>query len=264
MMIRPWAVVLGASTGVGAAIAQALVWQQYNVLGFHRGNHQAEADDLNHKLTPHGILVGTDVGASVMAVEDGITRVASLIQKPRAIKVLVHSLSGASIGNILTKSPRGIECTFNNLAHSLVWWVQQLVHTDMLAPDARIIALSNPCPDFYLRDTGVIGAAKAALEAYVKTLAVELGPRGHRVNAIRFSTVRTPALEAVMPEAMERLDKLHQAIVPAGRMQTARDVAQIVTLLVSEAAGWINGAILDCTGGPTLTLMDYAFYGNKQ
>lgn len=181
------------------------------------------------------------------------------------VDVLVHSLSGASVGNILHQTPNQAEQTFNCLAHSFLWWVQGLYVTGMLAPGARIIALSNPCPDFYLRNSGVIGSAKAALESYVKSLAAELGPEGYRVNCIRFSTVLTPALAKVMPEAgLMHMHKLHKSIVPAGRMQTADDVAKFVSLMVREESAWMNGAIVDLTGGAPSMLMDYAFYGMRE
>jgi NAD(P)-dependent dehydrogenase (short-subunit alcohol dehydrogenase family) len=177
------------------------------------------------------------------------------------IDVFVHSLSGASLGPALAQDERAVARTFNLLAHSFLWWTQELVNLKLLsARGAHLLALSNPCPDFYLQNTGVIGAAKAALEAYVRALAVELGPRWHQVNAMRFSTVLTPALLKVLgPEAVRGLEQLHQRIVPANRIMTAGDVADLVALHLKDR--WTNGAILDATGGATLTLMDKAFHG---
>jgi len=175
----------------------------------------------------------------------------------------VHSLSGASLGDAILMAPDKIEKTFNNLAHSFLWWTQWLTRAERFGLHATAIALSNPCLDFYLRSTGVIGAAKAALEAYVGILACEL--RGSpTVNCVRFSTVLTPALRKVMPAAIERLDTLHQAIVPAGRIQEATDVADVVEMLLSPQAAWLNGAVIDATGGAPKMLMDYAFHGARK
>ena len=259
------AVVLGASTGVGAAIALRLAENLYPVIGFHRGRHQAEALSQAMLLkcrAKQSQLIERDVGRNEIAVDVGVADVAKFASK-QSVRVLVHSLSGASVNSVMKSVPYQVESTFNLLAHSFLWWVQGLQQCDLLAPNAKIIALSNPLPDFYLRNSGVIGAAKAALETYVKMLAVELGPMGMRINAIRFSTVLTSALRKVLSaEAVAALEKVHQHIVPAGTMQDADSVAQFVVKLVND--NWINGAVIDLTGGSTRTLLDYAFYNINQ
>jgi enoyl-[acyl-carrier-protein] reductase (NADH) len=176
------------------------------------------------------------------------------------IDVVVHSISGASVGRALNTSPLGVEKTFNRLAHSYLWWVQRLLQTNLLAPHCTFVALSNPCPDFYLDNTGVIGAAKAALETYVKTLGVELGRLGHRAVGVRFSTVVTPALEKVMPAAIPGLRTLHQYIQPFGYITTCDDIAHIVASLVKLDTPFINATVIDATGGAPYMLMDYAFH----
>ena len=269
-MTQPWgqgyALVLGCSSGVGAAITKALAGAGYGILGFHRGHHSDEADalELACAATVPTRFFTLDAGThpDTISAEQARHCVTAAI-RPGELRVLVHSLSGASIGNTLTLTPVQIERTFNNLAHSFLWWIQWLHERNLFATDGVALALSNPCPDFYLRDSGVIGAAKAALEAYVRMLAIEL--RGApRVNCLRFATVRTPALEAVMPAAIPQLEALHRHIVPRGRMQTTDDVANLVAMLVSKPAWWLNGAIIDGTGGAPTMLMDYAFHGARQ
>src|SRR5262249_52802159 len=108
-----------------------------------------------------------------------------------------------------------------------------------------------------LNNTGLVAAAKAALEMYVKHLAIELGPGGHRVNLLKFGTVLTPAVRTVMgPEAAARLEAIHADLIPAGRMSTAEDVGAFVSILAREESGWLNGATIDFTGGMTLRLLD--------
>lgn len=253
------AVVLGVSSGVGAAIAEMLAQADYNVVGIHRGHHVAEADALEAKYK-NITIERMDGGSSYEEAQEAFNLLEPYMLR-ESVEVIVHSLSGASLGGALMMIPARVETTFNCLAHSLVWWTRWLKLHDYFASNARVIALSNPCPDFYLRSSGVIGAAKAALESYVKTLAVELKGQP-TVNCLRFSTVVTPALEKVMPTAIERLQDLHKAIVPAGRIQTTADVAQLVKMLISPEAQWINGAIIDGTGGAPYMLMDRSFHPN--
>lgn len=259
-----YAVVLGVSTGVGAAIARRLARAGHGVLGFHRGRHAAEAAETKSYIQTLGqdaqFFTG-DAGRSVEAVDAGVRAVCAGVP-PASVSVFVHSLSGASPGDVLTLTPERIERTFNVMAHSFLYWVRALYQERRLAPGAHLIALSNPCSGFYLRNSGVIGAAKAALESYVRTLAAELGPVGHFVNAVTFSTVVTPALRQVLsPEAIAALETVHANIVPGGRLQTATDVAEIVARLVQDQ--WTNGAVLDHTGGSPMMLMDFAFNGAR-
>jgi NAD(P)-dependent dehydrogenase (short-subunit alcohol dehydrogenase family) len=247
---RPLAVVLGASVGVGASIAEGLANDGYEVIGFYRGRHEPEVPSTTYEL------IRQDAGSDLDSVKSAVDR---LPEGP--VQVLVHSLSGAATGSALALTGSKVERTFNSLAHSFLWWVQALYETNRLGLGAHVIALSNPCPDFYLRNSGVIGAAKAALEAYVRMLAVEMDGACF-VNAIRFSTVLTPALRQVLgPAAVHTLNELHASIVPCGRMQTADDVAAFVRRHVEDR--WTNGAVIDLTGGAPYLLMDYAFNGAR-
>jgi enoyl-[acyl-carrier-protein] reductase (NADH) len=203
-----------------------------------------------------------DVGSSHKAVIQGVNKLAT-VPGYGATHVLVHALSGASIGNILGTQPQQVEKTFNCLANSFLWWVQELLASGMLMPNASIIGLTSPCSDFYLRNSGVIGPAKAALEAYVKSLAVEIGPMGFRVNALKFGTILTPALEKVLGDATANLKELYTHIMPDRRMQTADEIADYVYMLTRPEMKGVNGAILDVTGGQTLKLMDYAFHSSR-
>lgn len=263
-MSVPYAVVLGASTGVGAEIAVELATRGYKVIGFHRGRHQKEAAAvlarMQNATAYTAEFFALDAGSSPEAVIRCVRELTSLVQTDRRIHVFVHSLSGAATGRVLPRAPEKLAQTFNHLAHSFLWWAQELHAQQLFTPHAKLIALSNPCPDFYLGNSGVIGAAKAALEVYVKLLAAEMGPHGQRVNCVRFSTVLTPALCKVLPpEAIAKLSAIHRTLVPAGRMQTAADVAQFVGLMVSGQCEWMNGAVVDLTGAAPYMLMDQVF-----
>jgi NAD(P)-dependent dehydrogenase (short-subunit alcohol dehydrogenase family) len=253
------AVVLGASSGVGYHIAHALKsgpWPR-EVIGFHRGHYQSGARNLRH----NGVMMleadcGTmysDVGIAIELLEQNAAA--------NSIGLVVHSITGASTGSVIGSSPLAIEKTFNRLAHSYLWWAQGLLKTNLLAKECVFLALTNPCPSFFLSNTGVIGAAKAALEAYVVHLGCELGLNHQlRFVGLRFSTVLTPALEKVLPQAaIYGLSRLHNAIQPQGRMQTGEDIGELVRAITSPDARWLNGTIVDGTGGAPAMLMDYAF-----
>ena len=259
-----WALILGASTGTGAAVARAVACDPgLNVFAIHRGHYPDDAAALERELRATGRAVAMHVADAGTA--DGARECAEVVRErvgAQGVALLVHSLSGASLGHFLPTrddafTPRQFEKTFNYLAHSFVYWAQELHTKNVLAPRAQLLALTNVLDEEILHKCGLIAAAKASLERYVHYLAIELGAFGHRVNLLKFGTVITPALKTVLgPDALSRLDAVHREMIPAGRMCTLDEVARIVSVLAREECAWFNGATIDYTGGMALRLFD--------
>ncbi|QSQ12163.1 SDR family oxidoreductase [Myxococcus landrumensis] len=261
---RQWALILGASSGTGAAIAHAVANKPgLNVFGVHRGRYLDSAAQVERQAKDAGrrILMWQADASSPESAEAGV-RALREVAGPRSVKLFVHSIAGASVGRFLSEGEdrlhaKRVRRTFDTMAHSFVYWTQALVASDMLAPEARLLGLQNTLKETHLSNTALISASKAALEMYVRYLAMELGGLGHRVNLLKFGTVMTPALKHVYtPEALERLEEAHARMNPAGRMCTVEEVARFVGVLCGEEAGWFNGATIDYTGGMTLRLLD--------
>ncbi|GHG78145.1 SDR family oxidoreductase [Comamonas sp. JC664] len=261
---QEWAVILGASSGTGAGIAEAVAHKPgLNVFGVHRGRYADMASQLEERVRSTGrrVVMWQADASTPEAAEAGVAAIRE-VAGLRSVKLFVHSIAGASVGHFLSSGEdrlhaRRIRRTFDTMAHSFVYWAQALADADLLAPESRLLGLQNPLDTTHLGNTGLISASKAALEMYVRYLAMELGPRGHRVNLLKFGTVMTPALKHVYsPEALARLEAAHAKMNPAGRMSTVEEVARFVTVLAGEEAGWFNGATIDFTGGMTLRLLD--------
>ncbi len=259
-----WALILGASTGTGAAVAQALARDQgLSIFGIHRGHYPEDAAALEAAIRRMGRAVVLHVADA--GTPEGVAACAAAVQErvgTGRICVMVHALSGASIGHFLSERgdafhPKQFEKTFNYLAHSFAYWAQTLHEGGLLAPGALLLGLTNALHDQVLHNCGLIAAAKAALQTYVRYLAIELGRHGHRVNLLKFGTVVTPALRTVLgPSALSRMEVVHAEMIPAGRMCTLEEVAGVVTALTRADCAWFNGATIDYTGGMTLRLFD--------
>lgn len=259
-----WAVILGVSSGAGAAIARAVARDPgLCVFGVHRGNHpegalvveRAGADAgrrVHLRQAEAGTPEGAEAGAAALLDAAG----------PRSVQLFVHSIANASVGRLASGEPdqlrpRQFQKTLDSMASSFVYWIQELAARDLLAPGAQLLGLSNPMVDTVVCDTALIAASKAALEVYVRHLAHELGPRGHRVNLLKFGAVATPALEATLsPARVAALQRVLRRVLPAGRMGTLEEVARFVSLLAGDSLRWFNGATIDFTGGETQALLD--------
>jgi NAD(P)-dependent dehydrogenase (short-subunit alcohol dehydrogenase family) len=179
------------------------------------------------------------------------------------VRFFVHSLANASIGRLAWPADervahRQLAKTFDSMAHSFLYWVQALLDRDLLAEGgARLLALTNPLHESILAQCGLVAASKAALEMYVRYLALELGSRGHRVNILKFATVITPAVAKVYGEdELARVERIHREMIPARRMCTTDEVGRFVSLLLDARAEWMNGATIDFTGAMTQSLVD--------
>ena len=263
---RQWAIILGASVGTGAAIAEAVA-PTMNVLGFHRGHYRDDADELVERIEADGgHMVFCERNAGEPAELDTCIEMVREHIPAERVKLFVHSLSGASLGHFLKYdhvpasdqlTVRQIEKTFNNLAHSFPYWARGLYDASLLAPGSRLIGLTNALEHQMLHNCGAIGAAKAALEQYVRYIAFELGQYGHRANLVRFGSVVTPALSRMLgPDAVREFEQVHHNLLAAGRTGTAEEVGKLVVLLTREDTEWFNGATIDFTGGLTQRLLD--------
>lgn len=252
---RRWAVILGPTSGSGAAIARALARDPgLHIFGVHRGNHPEGALAVGTAVEMAGrrIHYRTAEAGKSDSAEAGAAELLD-IAGPRSVQIFVHSIANASIGHLAQGEgllhPKQFAKTFDSMAHSFVYWARELVQRDLLVPGGRLLALTNAVTDSTLSHLAAIAAAKSALETYVRYMARELGPAGYRVNALKFGTVETTALEHIFPHGVwQRVRPIHDRMFAAGRMGTLEEVGRFVSVLAREEGAWFNGAVIDFTG----------------
>jgi len=265
-----WAIVLGVSTGTGAAVARQLSLRPgLNIHGLHRGRNPEAAARVAAEVRAAGReawWVEANAGTAA-AAQAGALALKERIGTGR-VRMVVHSIANASLGTLAhgprRVDPRQVEKTFESMAHSFVYWARELHEHDLLAPGARLLALGNPVTDSLADDLALIAAAKAALEIYVRALAIELGPLGHRVNLLKFGLVDTRASKvAFAPDTWEPVLAAAARSTPAGRLCTVEEVARFVSVLAGPDGEWFNGATIDFTGGMAQSLLNLVHHPGR-
>ncbi len=237
------ALVTGGARGIGRAIATKLATEGADVVVNYYNSHD-EAEALCGELRRQGgraLAIQGSVG-----VPDSVDEMfAALRQHFDHLDIVV---SNAASGVLKPVTEMGLKhwrwCLETNaLAVNLL--AQRAL--PLMRDGGRIVAMSSLGAQRAMPGYGFIGASKAALEALVRALAQELGPRGIRVNTVSAGVVDTDAL-AYFPNRDELLANFAQR-TPAGPVLRPEDVANAVYLLCLPEASMINGHTLVVDGG---------------
>jgi enoyl-[acyl-carrier protein] reductase III len=253
-----WALILGASSGFGAAAAKALAAEGFDILGVH----------LDRRSTlPNAEAVLADIEAmgrearffNVNAADEGkrgaVLDAATELVGDGTIGVFLHSLAFGTLvpfidleddgGKTLRK--RQLEMTLDVMANSLVYWTQDIVHRGLMGPGGRVFAMTSTGSHQVSPSYGAVSAAKAALEAHCRQLAFELLKREITVNSICAGVTRTAALEKI--PGNEGLIRKSIEKSPINRLTTCEDVAGAVAALTDPRFHWMTGNVLGIHGG---------------
>ncbi len=236
--------VTGGSRGIGKAIALrfASFGATRVAIGYMRGDRAAEetAGELL-ELGAEPVLVRGNVASA---------RVAEEVGDLGALDVVVHAAATGVMRPALETEDKHWDWTLSANARALLSLARAAAPT--MPAGGSIVALSSLGSTRVLDNYALVGASKAALEALVRYLAVELAPRGIRVNAVSAGVVETGALEHFPnKEAMLEMGARN----PVGRMVTPEDVAACVTFLCSPDADMIRGQTLVVDGGWSLPVV---------
>lgn len=256
-----WAVILGASSGFGAATARRLAADGINVFGVHldrRGTMPlVEAVISDIEATGQKAHFFNSNAAQDDARAEVVEEIGKTLQTDGGrVRVLLHSLAFGNLLPYLTDedhaaiSTAQMDMTFNVMAHSLVYWSRDLVEAGLMGEGGRIFAMTSAGNQRIWPHYGAISAVKSTLDTHVRRLAFELAPRGITVNSIRAGVTDTPALRRI-PGNKELIAHASR-VNPSGRLTIPEDVAAAISALVDPRTYWITGNVIGTDGGEDL------------
>ena len=237
------AVVSGGTRGLGRGISLALAASGARLVLGYRAD-AAAAEETARACQDLGAEVLT-VAANLVHPEEARALVAAAGER---VDVLVHSAALGSFKPLLDVKPAQWDLTLAVNARAFHLLAREA--SERMPDGGRLVALSSLGGSRFIPEYGAIGPSKAALESVVRTLAVELGPRGILVNAVSAGLVPTASVK--LHPRYEELAAHARAAAPLGRLGTPEDVASAVLLLLSPLAGWITGQTLVVDGGASL------------
>ncbi len=261
-----WALILGASSGFGGSAAVALAEAGMHIAGVHLDRRStmdnverivAEIESHGRRAVFHNINAADAAKRAEML--DSLRDTLAKESGPSHVRVLLHSLAFGTLGPYIGDpderpiSQRQMEMTLDVMANSVVYWTQDMVSRDLLGAGSKIYGMTSGGDLRVIPQYGAVSAAKAALAAHLRQLAVELAPKGIAANAIKAGITHTPALEKI-PAGMQLLD-FAENHNPSGRVTEPDDIARAIIALSLDDSNWVTGNTINVDGGEDITVL---------
>ncbi|MFI8002462.1 SDR family NAD(P)-dependent oxidoreductase [Streptomyces sp. NPDC086010] len=242
-----YVVVTGGATGIGRATALDFAKQGAAgvIVTGRRAGRLAEVAALHPAIVPVRADVSTRSGADAVAEAVG--------ELGGSLDVLVHNAGIHTIGaagSIDTDAAREL---FDVNVLGTVILTNRLLPA-LRSPGGSIVFVTSPAGHNPTPMASVYAASKAAVNTFTRSWALELAPKGIRVNAVAPGWVRTEVYEShgMPPEQVDELFAQAAKSVPLGVTGVPEDVSQWITLLAAPSSAWVTGQILTMDGGADL------------
>ena len=249
--MKSWALILGASSGIGAACAKKLAESGMNIYGIYLRKPQSVIDELENYIKSQNVEV---VFHKMNAMNDEKRlEVVNNLAKLGYVKTFIHSIAFGTLKPMLSKddhstlNQKNIEMTINVMGSSLVYWAQDLYKANLLKQGTQIFSMTSSGGRRQWPSYGAVSMAKATLESASRQLAIELAGEGIAVNTIQAGVTDTPALRKI--PGNEKMIEFANKQNPSGRLTLPEDIADYVSLLSMSNNSWLTGNILRVDGG---------------
>jgi len=253
---RRWAVVLGASSGFGEAASREFAAAGWDIFGVHLDRRQGleHVEEIKAAIRAAGSEAHFfNANAADHDKRSELVAEMKRLAGGRPVGVMMHSLAFGTLKPFVAAdereaiSPQQMDMTLDVMAHSLVYWTQELFAAGLFVHGSRIYAMTSAGDRIVWKAYGAVSAAKSALESHIRQLAFELAPHGITAVAIKAGVTDTPALRKI--PGNEALIESAKARNPSGRVTTPEDVARCLVELSRPGTQWLSGCVINVDGG---------------
>lgn len=254
-----WAVILGGSSGFGFATVEKLARHGMSIAVLYRETAIierplkkkfatiAEANGVN--ILPFNINA-LDLNGPTSFLE----KFNETVGKKNCVKLVLHAIARGNLKPLNAGDVTGDELSNDDIrfttyamATSMLDWVRVLIKAGLFQDDARIIGLTSEGAHKYWEGYAAVSIAKASLESLATYMAVEFGKLGLKTNVIQAGITETASLKKI--PGSEKLIQIATERNPLGRATRPEDVANVIYLLCTKEAAWINGSLIHVDGG---------------
>ncbi|WP_282018713.1 enoyl-ACP reductase FabI [Salegentibacter mishustinae] len=253
-----WAIILGGSTGLGFATARKLAHHGMNIIIIHRDRRAdiAEIEEAFEDIREQDVkfesfnVDATNAEKRVNLIQE----ISKILGKEGKIRTLVHSISKGNLKPMTGDEPTleniDFQITIDAMAISLYDWTKAIFKSGLFAKDARIISFTSEGNKKAWANYAAVSAAKVALEAITRSIALEFASHGIRANCIQAGVTVTRSFQMIPGNETLRVHALKHN--PFKRLTVPNDIANVVYLLSKDEASWITGTIIPVNGGEHL------------
>ncbi len=238
-MVHRVALVTGAGSGIGEAIAKKLAEKEYTVIVTDiTGGEKRVAEEIREKGgVAESYKLDVTLPREVENIIDGV------VKKYGRIDVLVNNAGIYPFKSFLEMTLEDWDKVMNVNLRGVFIVTKAVVPHMIKQKYGRIINISSIAGQRGIAQLVHYCASKAGVDGFTRALAVELAPYGITVNAIAPGIIKTPG--TIRAGIVEDFSKL----VPLGRAGEPEDIANLVAFLASDEASWITGQVYVIDGG---------------
>lgn len=240
--------VAGGTKGIGLAIAKAFAGPGEKVFLNYFGDDRAaaEAKSQIEDLGAECHVIKSDAGTveGCRALGDEVARHTDRIDQ------IVHCCVTAYGEPALEADPKTFAKAVETNGISLLYLVQSIL--PLMGKGSTVFFLSSRGSKMVVPNYAAIGVAKALAESLVRYLAVELAPKGIRINVVSPAIVDTGAVRSLFGDKTDEMMRAAAAANPSGRGVEDRDYTNLIKWLASPEADYIQGQVIAINGGANL------------
>jgi len=253
--MNDWAVILGASSGIGAECANALAQKGINIYGIYLRKKKSDIEKIENNLKKYNVkIIYKKANASNEIARREIVQELSEIKNIR-IKFFIHSIAFGTLKKMIGKEnqlmKKNIEMTLDVMCNNFIYWSQDLFEKSLFNKGSHILSMTSAGGRKNWENYGAVSMAKSAIESATRQLSIELAKHEIAVNSIQAGVTDTNALRKIPGSDLMIANAKKNN--PHNRLTQTSDIGDFLAILTHYESSWLTGNIIRLDGGEDIT-----------